>query len=81
MNLAADPAERKDVAADNAEKLTALLARWEEYATANNAIIPSRSVFESSEDTMPPRFPDDRLLVVIYMRQFVPSSALIVSAD
>ena len=31
FNLAANTAERKDVAADNAEKLTALLARWEEF--------------------------------------------------
>jgi len=41
-------------------------------------IIPSRSVFESSEDTMPPRFPDDSgFPPLIYMRQFVPPPALI----
>jgi len=78
FNVAADPAERKDVAADNPEKARALLARWDEYAKANNVILPSRSVFESSDDTMPPRFPDDAgYPPLIYMRQFVPPPALI----
>ena len=78
FNLAADPAERKDVAADNPEKAKALLARWDEYVKANNVIIPNRSVFESSEDTMPQRFPDDPgYPPLIYKGQFVPPAALI----
>ena len=78
FNVAADPSERKDLAADNPEKARALLARWDEYAKANNVILPSRSVFESSDDTMPPRFPDDAgYPPLIYMRQFVPPPALI----
>jgi arylsulfatase len=78
FNVAADPAERKDVAADNPEKVRALLARWEEYVKANNVIIPSRSVFESAEDKMPPRFPDDTgYPPLIYKRQFVPPPDLI----
>ena len=78
FNLAADPAERKDVAADNPEKAKALLARWDEYVKANNVIIPNRSVFENSEDTMPQRFPDDPgYPPLIYKGQFVPPAALI----
>jgi arylsulfatase len=78
FNLAADPAERKDVAADNPEKAKALLARWDEYVKANNVIIPNRSVFENSEDKMPQRFPDDPgYPPLIYKGQFVPPAALI----
>ena len=42
FNLAADPAERKDVAADNPVMAKALLARWDDYAKVNNVILPSR---------------------------------------
>jgi arylsulfatase len=56
----------------------ALLARWDDYAKTNNVILPNRSVFESSDDTMPPRFPDDAgYPPLIYMRQFIPPPALI----
>jgi arylsulfatase len=78
FNLAADPAERKDVAAENPEKAKALLARWGEYVKANNVIIPNRSLFENNEDKMPQRFPDDTgYPPLIYKRQFVPPPALI----
>jgi arylsulfatase len=78
FNLAADPAERTDVAADNPEKAKALLARWDEYVKANNVIIPNRSVFESSEDIMPQRFPDDPgYPPLIFKKQFVPPAELI----
>jgi arylsulfatase len=78
FNLAADPAERKNVAADNPDQARALLARWDEYVKANNVIIPSRSVFENSEDTMPPRFPDDLgYPPLLHMRQFIPPPAMI----
>jgi arylsulfatase len=78
FNLAADPAERKDVAADNPVMAKALLARWDDYAKVNNVILPSRSVFEGSADTMPARFPDDLgYPPLLYMRQFVPPPALI----
>jgi len=78
FNLAADPAERKDVSAVNPAMAKALLARWDEYAKANNVILPSRAVFENSEDTMPVRFPDDPgYPPLLYIKQFVPPPALI----
>jgi len=78
FNLVTDPGERKDVAADNPERAAALLARWDEYVKANNVIIPSRSVFENSYDTMPARFPDDPGYPgLLYKKQFVPPAALI----
>jgi arylsulfatase A-like enzyme len=78
FNVAADPGERKDLAAENPEKAQALLARWDEYAKTNNVILPSRAVFENSYDVMPARFPDDAgYPPLLYMRQFVPPAALI----
>lgn len=41
-------------------------------------IIPDRSVFESAEDKMPQRFPDDSgYPPLLYKKQFVPPAALI----
>jgi arylsulfatase len=72
-DLAADPAERTDLALQNPEKLKALLGLWDEYAKANNVIIPSRSVFESLEDKLPKRFPDDPgYPPLLYKKQFKP---------
>jgi len=77
-NLASDPVERTNLAAQNPDKLKALLALWDEYAKANNVIIPNRSMFESAEDKMPRRFPDDPGYPPIsYKGQFVPPAALI----
>jgi arylsulfatase A-like enzyme len=73
FNLVADPAERKDIAAEHPEKVKALLAIWDSYARANNVILPSRSLFETLEDQLPKRVPDDPgYPPVIYQRQFVP---------
>jgi arylsulfatase len=73
FDLAADPAERLDLAAQNPGKLQALLGLWDEYAKANNVIVPSRSVFESLEDKLPKRFPDDPgYPPLLYKKQFKP---------
>jgi len=78
FNVAADPGERKDVASDNPDRVKTLLARWDEYAKANNVILPNRSVFENSEDTMPWRFPDDAgYPPLLYKGQFVPPKAMV----
>ena len=78
FNVVTDPGERKDVAAANPERATALLARWDEYVKANNVILPSRSYLEGAYDTMPARFPDDNgYPPLIYKGQFVPPAALI----
>jgi len=73
FNVASDPAERKDVAAQNPDKVKALTALWDDYVKTNNVILPSRSTFETLEDQLPPRVPDDPgYPPLIYKRQFVP---------
>jgi arylsulfatase len=73
FNVAKDPSERHDLAAQNPEKLKALLAVWDGYAKANNVIIPSRSMFETMEDQLPMRVPVEAgFPPLIYKRQFVP---------
>jgi arylsulfatase A-like enzyme len=72
-NLATDPAERKDLAAEHPDKVKALVALWDSYIRTNNVILPSRSVFETLEDKLPQRVPDDPgYPPLIYKRQFVP---------
>jgi len=78
FNLAEDPGERIDRAADSPGKFDAMHELWEEYVATNNVIVPSRSVFESLEDQMPPRVPDDPgFPPLTYKRQFVPPSDML----
>jgi arylsulfatase len=73
FNVAKDPAERKDLAAQNPDKVKALLKVWDSYAKANNVILPSRGPFESLEDQLPQRVPvDTGFPPLIYKQQFVP---------
>ena len=73
FDLAEDPAERKDLAAERPDKVTALVALWDEYASEINVILPSRSVYEGLEKTLPKRFPDDPgYPPLLYQEQFVP---------
>jgi arylsulfatase A-like enzyme len=73
FNLAVDPVERKDLAAERPDKVRALLALWDSYVRTNNVILPSRSMFETLEDNLPPRVPvDPGYPPLIYKRQFVP---------
>ncbi len=75
--MAADPAEREDLAADKPEKVKELLALWAEYAKANNVILPSRSPFEGLEETLPERFPvESGYPPLIYKKQFVPPAGM-----
>jgi arylsulfatase len=72
-NLAADPAERKDLAAERPDKVKALIALWDSYVRMNNVVLPSRSPFETLDDQLPKRVPDDPgYPPLIYKRQFVP---------
>jgi arylsulfatase len=78
FNLAADPSERKDLAAERPDKLQALIAVWDAYVRANNVVLPSRSVFETLEDQLPPRTPDDPgYPPLVNKRQFVPPPAMV----
>lgn len=73
FNLVADPGERKDLAADRPEKLQAMVRLWDDYAQKNNVILPNRSVFETLEDSLPPRVPTDPgYPPLVYKKQFVP---------
>jgi arylsulfatase A-like enzyme len=73
FNLAADPAERKDLAAEHPDQVKALVALWDSYVRTNNVILPSRSPFETLDDQLPQRVPDDPgYPPLIYKQQFVP---------
>jgi arylsulfatase len=79
FNLATDPAERKDLAAERPDKLKAMVALWDSYVRTNNVVLPSRSTFETLEDQLPQRVPDDPgYPPLIYKRQFVPPKDLVV---
>ncbi|RPJ45147.1 MAG: arylsulfatase [Betaproteobacteria bacterium] len=78
FNVAKDPAERKDLAAQNPDKVKAMLVAWDDYVKANNVILPSRGPFETLENVLPQRvqveagFPP-----LIYKRQFVPPKEML----
>jgi arylsulfatase len=78
FNLATDAAERKDLAAERPDKLREMLALWDAYARENKVIVPSRSMFETLEDQLPPRVPDEPgYPPLIYKRQFVPPADMV----
>jgi arylsulfatase len=58
-NLARDPGERVDLAAEEPERVERMVALWNEYVKTNNVILPSRTPFETLEDSLPPRVPVD----------------------
>ena len=73
FDLAADPAERHDLAAQRPDKLKAMIALWDDYVRRNNVVLPDRSVFEVLADQMPPRVPDDPgYPPLLNKKQFVP---------
>ncbi len=73
FNLATDPSERHDLADKHPDKVRELVAVWDGYVRENKVILPNRSVFETLEDQLPARVPDDpgypRL---VNKKQFVP---------
>jgi arylsulfatase len=78
FNLGTDPAERTDLAAKHPDKVRSLVAVWESYVRANNVILPSRSLFETLEDKLPQRVPDDPgYPPLTYKRQFMPPKDMI----
>ncbi len=78
FNLATDPGERTDVAAQHPDKVRALTVLWDSYVRANNVVLPSRSVFETLEDQLPPRVPvDEGYPPLINKRQFVPPKDMV----
>lgn len=78
FNLVADPAERKDLAAEHPDKVKSMLSLWENYVRTNNVILPNRSVFETLEDKLPQRVPDDAgFPPLIYKKQFIPPKDMV----
>ncbi len=73
FNLAADPAERKDLAQERPDKLKELVELWDQYVRTNNVILPNRTILDTMEKDLPqrvtvyPGFPP-----LIYQQQFVP---------
>ena len=79
FNLAQDPAERHDLAAEHPERVKAMVALWDSYVRTNNVVLPSRSVFETLEDVLPPRVPvDEGYPPLINKKQFVPPKDMVV---
>ena len=73
FDLASDPSERKNLARERPEKVKELVALWNDYVRTNNVILPSRSIFETLEDQLPQRVPDEAgYPPLMYQRQFVP---------
>jgi arylsulfatase len=78
FDVATDPGELVDRAAEHPDKVKALAALWDDYVVANNVVLPSRSMFEGSEETLPERFPVQAgYPPLIYKRQFVPPDSLL----
>ena len=73
FDVAADPAERKDLAAERPEKLREMVALWDDYVRTNHVVLPSRTPFETMEKLLPQRVPDDAGFPPLTgKRQFVP---------
>jgi arylsulfatase len=73
FNLATDLGERHDLAAQHPEKVKALVALWDDYARANNVVLPSRVIWEQQEKRLPDRYPVvDGFPPLVYQKQFIP---------
>jgi len=57
FDLAADPGELKNLAAERPDKVKEMIALWDDYARNNNVILPNRTPFESMEKALPQRVP------------------------
>ena len=59
--------------AERPDKLKAMLALWDSYVKTNNVILPNRSTFETLEDKLSQRVPDDPgYPPLITKKQFIP---------
>jgi arylsulfatase len=73
FDVAADPAERQDLAAAQPEKLREMVALWDDYVRTNHVVLPSRTPFETMEKLLPQRVPDDAGFPPLTgKRQFMP---------
>ena len=78
FDVAADPAERKDLAAERPEKVREMVALWDDYVRTNHVVLPSRTPFETMEKLLPQRVPDDAGFPPLTgKRQFVPPANML----
>ncbi len=59
FDVVTDPGERIDLGAQQPDRLSRMVAAWNEYAAANNVILPDRTVYDGAEEAFPPRPPVD----------------------
>lgn len=78
FDLSKDIAERINLAKQHPQKLKVMIALWDDYVRRNNVILPDRSPYETLENTMPQRVPDDPgFPPLIYKKQFVPPANMV----
>lgn len=78
FNLARDPGELHDLAAEEPEKVKQLLALWEDYVKTNNVILPSRHPFEQMQKQLPTRtHVDEGYPPITFQVPFVPPQELV----
>jgi arylsulfatase len=73
FNLARDPGEKHDLAAQEPDRVRRLVALWDDYVRTNNVILPTRSMYETMEEDLPMRVPvDEGWPPLIFNPPFVP---------
>jgi arylsulfatase len=73
FNLATDLGERRNLAAEQPEKVKALLALWDDYVRANNVVLPNRVIWEGQAKQLPDRYPVvDGYPPALYQKQYIP---------
>jgi arylsulfatase len=78
FDLAADPVELKDLAAERPDKVKEMVALWDDYARQNNVILPNRTIFENLEKALPQRVPVQAGYPPANLkRQFVPPADML----
>jgi arylsulfatase len=57
FDVAADPAELKDLAAERPDKVKEMAALWDDYVRRDNVVLPNRTPYEGLEKALPQRVP------------------------
>ena len=72
-DVAADPGELKDLAAERPDKVKEMVVLWDDYVRRNNVVLPNRSPYEALEKALPQRVPVQAGYPPVNLtRQFVP---------
>ena len=82
FDLISDPGERLDLSVEEPVKLASLIGLWNRYVDESNVLLPSRSLFETLDDSLPQRVPDDPgYPPLLQKRQFIPPPEMVKGAD